>query len=44
MDAEPFPLFDDADDEADWFDEYLGFLEREQPTELPVKTYERISK
>lgn len=38
-----FPLFDDADAEADWMSEYLEFVEREQPTELPVKTYERIN-
>lgn len=41
MDAEPFPLFDDAESEADWMQEYLEYLENAQPTELPVKTYER---
>lgn len=43
MDAatEPFPLFEDADEEAEWFDGYLAFIEQAQPTELPVKTYER---
>jgi len=44
MDAEPFALFGSPDEEADWIAEYLGFMEQEQPTELPVKTkpYERI--